>query len=120
MAIGAYEIYLSTRAEVDSFALPRLEHARKRLERAMEELAPDPYLLRALLRNRYPESGAMTGRCSSVGSACEERLLVRTRARSTDTSRGSWTRFRGSGTERSRRWFYQDSRASWTSASSIG
>ena len=45
---AAYEIYLSVRADIDSFALPRLDRARKRLELAFEELGPDPYLLRGL------------------------------------------------------------------------
>lgn len=45
---AAYEIYLSVRADIDSFSLPRLARARKRLELACAELGPDPYLLRGL------------------------------------------------------------------------
>lgn len=47
---AAYDVYLSTRADVDSFTLARLEHARVRLERALVELGPDPYLYRGLGR----------------------------------------------------------------------
>ncbi len=47
---AAYDVYLSTRADVDSFALARLERARNRLERALEEMGPDPYLYRGLGR----------------------------------------------------------------------
>ncbi len=47
---AAYDVYLRTRADVDSFALPRLERARSQLERALEEMGPDPYLYRGLGR----------------------------------------------------------------------
>jgi len=46
----AYDVYLTTRADVDSFTLARLERARIRLERALAELGPDPYLYRGLGR----------------------------------------------------------------------
>jgi non-specific serine/threonine protein kinase len=47
---AAYEVYLSTRADVESWSLPRLERARGRLERALAEMGPDPYLYRGLGR----------------------------------------------------------------------
>jgi TolB-like protein len=47
---AAYDAYLSTRTDVDSFTLAGLERARVRLERALAELGPDPYLYRGLGR----------------------------------------------------------------------
>ena len=47
---AAYDVYLRTRSDIDSFSLPRIERARTLLERALEELGPDPYLYRGLGR----------------------------------------------------------------------